>query len=167
MLVCLAELRNEPLADNRGYSRRKLRLTSHASLNASAHRVLIHDLSEKGMMIETTAPCAVGERFDIELPEAGSVSVQIKWHEGFRFGCEFDVPLSRGAVSAALLRSPFEPEIHQEPVASAGTEEIIALPYELPVSTQTGRMAMASLVLLLFCVIAFASVLASAPFSVI
>lgn len=165
MLVCLAELRNEPLADNRGHLRRKLHLTLKASHNSSAHRVLIHDLSEAGMMIETAAPFAVGERFEIELPDAGSVSVLIKWNDGFRFGCEFEDLLSRGTVSAALLRAPFEVKVHQEAFAGAGAEELAPVAYEMPGREQTGKMATASLVALLSCAIAFASALAVAPFS--
>jgi len=56
-------------------------------------------------MVETTAPLVVGEVIRFELPVAGFVEARIIWKRESKHGCEFLTPLSKAALSAALLRA--------------------------------------------------------------
>lgn len=93
-------------ADGRGAERRKLRFDAEVAGPGDAAQVLVLDLSEAGMMLHSGAEFAVGEIVQIELPEAGEVGARIVWRRSPLYGCEFLAPVARGAVSAALLRSP-------------------------------------------------------------
>lgn len=90
---------------NRRFSpRRRLRL---GSVSTSLNReVLIHDISPTGLLLETSAKLRAFDRLDVELPEAGSRQAVVVWTSGRYFGCQFAQPLSKAAVSAALLLSP-------------------------------------------------------------
>ena len=70
--------------------------------------VLVHDLSRTGLLIETSANLAVGADLEIDLPEAGLSEARVVWNSGHYFGCQFHHPLSKGGLSAALLKSPSE-----------------------------------------------------------
>jgi len=95
-------------AERRSSRRRKLHLETEAEASPES-RVVIHDLSEQGMLLESRVALAVGEKLDLVIPEAGSATASIVWSSGHYFGCKFDKPLSNAAVSAALLRSPPSP----------------------------------------------------------
>ena len=95
-------------AERRSSLRRKLRLEASPDAT-SGSRVVIHDLSERGMLLESAEPMAVGEILDLFIPEAGSAKAQVVWNSGLYFGCRFEKPLTSSAVSAALLRSPPSP----------------------------------------------------------
>jgi hypothetical protein len=71
--------------------------------------VIIHDISHNGLLLETTTLLADGETLDVELPEVGFVRAKIVWRSSRFIGCRLTKPLSKAAVSAALLRNPFEP----------------------------------------------------------
>jgi len=95
--------------ENRLADRRTINLelpatrTSHDGAN-----VIIRDLSTTGFRIETSIEFQIGETFGIELPEAGLTEACIIWRDGRNFGCQLLAPISRPAISAALLRAPFE-----------------------------------------------------------
>ena len=111
MMAWRAELRIDPIgntANLRGAARRSLRLHTPGSLGANAIDVLIHNLSLTGFLIESTSDLAVGEAITIDLPEAGATTATVMWKKGAMHGCEFERPISLGAVSAAMLRSPGE-----------------------------------------------------------
>jgi len=63
-------------------------------------------------MIETTAELMEGETILIDLPVAGSAEARIIWNREDYYGCEFLTPVTKAAVSAALLRTPFAPSDH-------------------------------------------------------
>jgi hypothetical protein len=67
---------------------------------------LIHNLSEHGLRIETDAALRVNEIIHVDLPGAGRVDAKIIWVRESFVGCRFIVPVTKAAVSAALLRSP-------------------------------------------------------------
>jgi hypothetical protein len=104
-----ARLQEGKSSDRRGAPRRRLALGS--SLEATGEAVTIHDLSSSGMLIETAANLARGQDLEIELPHVGNVDAEVVWTSGRYFGCEFGEPLSKAAVSAALLRS--EPPVER------------------------------------------------------
>ena len=95
-------------AERRASRRRKLRLEAGPEA-APESRVVVHDISERGMLLESAAAIAVGETLDLVIPEAGSAKATIIWNSEQYFGCRFDKPLTSSAVSAALLRSPPTP----------------------------------------------------------
>jgi hypothetical protein len=95
-------------AERRSSRRRKLRLEAGPEAGSES-RVVVHDLSERGMLLESAAAVGVGETLDLVIPEAGSAKATIIWNSGHYFGCRFEKPLTSAAVSAALLRSPPSP----------------------------------------------------------
>jgi hypothetical protein len=108
----LAHLEPERATSERRLSaRRKLRLELEPQGSAGS-RVVIHDLSEQGMLLETDARLVDGETVDLVIPGAGSAEAAVIWNSGRYFGCRFENPLTSAAVSAALLRSP--PSLDEE-----------------------------------------------------
>ena len=95
--------------ERRGARRRKLWLEAEGAGFAKGADVVIHDLSEEGMLLECAVSLNVGERLEVHIPEAGDTLAAVVWTSGKFFGCKFDDPLSSAAVSAALLRSPSPP----------------------------------------------------------
>jgi hypothetical protein len=117
-------------------------------------RAVIENLSETGLALLTGAPLAVGTTFDIELPLAGTVAARVAWSEDGLFGCEFLQPIAHAAVSAARLRSPFEPQPAPEAVT-------VAVPAIEP------RYGLAAGVMLAFALVAamFIAAMLTAPFA--
>ena len=119
-----AEISFTPLSqDSRGSARRTLRLGVSVSSSQLWTKALIHDLSETGLMIETTAELAVGETIRFDLPVTGSAEARIIWNRETYYGCEFLAPVPKAAVSAALLQTPVEsadsvttPRVEEVPV---------------------------------------------------
>ena len=91
----------EPKDDRRRYLRRGLRLGT----GAGGEPVTIHDLSLTGALLETSVPMLVGAIFEIELPHVGGVEATVIWNSGEFYGCQFELPISPAALSAALLQS--------------------------------------------------------------
>lgn len=90
----------------RSAERRKLHLSSEAhAIHAGAISTTIRDLSETGMLLETTAALDVGMVIAVNLPETGATDATVVWSSGPFFGCEFLTPLRRAAISAAILRN--------------------------------------------------------------
>lgn len=85
--------------------------------------VLIHNISESGMLIESVAPLAEGDPIMIELPLAGPVMAITIWSSGRLFGCRFEQPLSRGALSAAQLRGAVEGGMSANDDMEAGPDD--------------------------------------------
>jgi hypothetical protein len=47
----------------------------------------------------------VGAIFEVELPHAGKVEATVVWNSGEFYGCQFELPISPAALSAAQLQS--------------------------------------------------------------
>jgi hypothetical protein len=45
------------------------------------------NISEQGFMAEAEEQVVVGSIVDVELPERGLVRAEVRWSEGWRFGC--------------------------------------------------------------------------------
>lgn len=93
-------------------NRRTLRLEVAGTAGSdSAAAMVIHDLSQTGLLIETDEMLAVGQKLRVELPEVGEFPAEAVWSSGRFVGCKFDEILPQAAISAALLRSdrPGEP----------------------------------------------------------
>src|SRR5688572_21845770 len=94
--------------DDRAAPRRTLRLSVPTGPAADATEALIHNLSERGLLVETTVALDLGDTLYVELPEAGSTPARVVWLKDKFAGCEFVAPVAKAAVSAALLQSPVE-----------------------------------------------------------
>lgn len=119
-----AYLAVETPGESRGAARRKLQFETAGRLppGGEAH-VRVHNASETGLLIETAEPLAEGDAIEVDLPEAGPARARIVWSSGSLYGCRFDAPLSRGALSATELRSVVggtAPEPHPRQAAPAG-----------------------------------------------
>jgi hypothetical protein len=107
----------EESRDRRGSARRALRLDIANGPRAAEGQVTIHDLSLTGALLETSAGLAVGDSFEVQLPQAGSVEARVVWNSGEFYGCQFNEPISPAVLSAALLQSPPQ-------AADAGTRPV-------------------------------------------
>lgn len=117
MVPLVAELRMEPvMLDGRLTPRRTCRLrVSTPSLTKEAN-ALILNISENGLLIETTVEMQIGETLYMDLPEAGLTRAVVIWNRQNCFGCEFVEWISKSAVSAAILRSSPERLVGQSSV---------------------------------------------------
>lgn len=173
MVPLLAELRTDGgPANKRGSARRALRLEVVTSSQRDAATALIHNLSERGLLIETAVALAIGETIHVDLPEAGTSKVRVVWTRGLFFGCEFVEPVSKASVSAALLLAPPTPSrpIH-EPVEAASLDDTEAGTTWLQRTEELENplikiAAAASLILSLFAVLIFLYALLKFPFAI-
>jgi hypothetical protein len=108
-----------PAADRRRSVRRALRLG--ALTGDDSELATIHDLSLTGALIETSVPMLVGATFEVELPQAGTIEASVIWNSGEYYGCQFALPISPAALSAALLQADAHPP------AAAGHDPIAEL----------------------------------------
>ena len=154
-MALLAQIRTEPLAEERrSRARRTLRLESMVGPDG---RAVIRNLSETGLLLETSEPLNVGEALAVELPEAGAVQAEVVWARAPFFGCEFARPVGRGSVSAALLRSP----IDEPPIQLTTPDDTTwRMPDHVPVSALPPVQWEASAALILFACAAAAFVVA-------
>ena len=91
--------------ERRTARRRRLRPEAKGG-HAGDAPVVVHDISENGMLLESDAELGAGEVLDVMIPEIGAARATVMWSSGPYFGCRFDKPISTAAVSGALLRSP-------------------------------------------------------------
>lgn len=109
-MAILAELHPQRRTGERRVAlRRTLQLTVRGETpSGDSAQVLIHDISVTGLLLETSADLLIGETLEVDVPEGGPTSAIVMWHSGRFFGCQFHGQISPAAVSAAVLRSPFE-----------------------------------------------------------
>lgn len=92
--------------------RRKLLLETQGALQSGVETpVVIHNLSETGLLMESRIELEIQEIIDLELPEAGSIRAKVIWASGRLYGCAFEAPISPFALNAAQLRGAVEPGI--------------------------------------------------------
>ena len=119
MLAYFEEL--SPTSDRRRAARRALKL----GVTSGDQAVTIHDLSLTGALLETSIPMLVGSTFEFVLPEAGKIEAVVVWNGGEYYGCQFELPISPRALSAALLKSaPERPTDHVGPDPLAELKEL-------------------------------------------
>ncbi len=86
--------------------RRKLCLEVQGSLpSGGTARVLVHNISATGLLLECQLSLAIDEAIEIDLPHAGAIRAKVIWASGNFFGCQFGSAVSPAALSAAQLRS--------------------------------------------------------------
>jgi hypothetical protein len=110
-MALLAKIeRGARVSNSRTASRRKLSLVARGVTAAQEFAtVVIHDLSETGVLIETKVELATGEPLEIDIQEAGTVAATVVWSSGQFFGCQFERRLPKAAVSASILRNAARP----------------------------------------------------------
>jgi hypothetical protein len=101
--------------DRRSSHRRALSLTIDGTVGGDGVPAIVHDLSQTGLLLETTAEIEVGDELEVNMPRLGATRARVVWSSGAYLGCEFQDRISAGAVSAALLRSAPAPS---SPVAA-------------------------------------------------
>lgn len=116
-------LETRPQGDRRATPRRELhlRLTSIAGQRAASN-VTVLDLSQTGLLLQTSTRLTAGETLQINLPHAGFQAAEVVWISGEFVGCRFERPISSAAVSAAQLRS--EPSAAVRSVSRAAIESV-------------------------------------------
>jgi len=99
-----AQLDITPKQSRRGFARRQMTLRTQAITAAgNTSNALICNLSTTGLLLESQAGLAAGDELVVELPEAGHRRAKVVWASDNLFGCAFESPLTKGAVSAAQL----------------------------------------------------------------
>ncbi|HVM38761.1 MAG TPA: PilZ domain-containing protein [Sphingomicrobium sp.] len=83
----------------------RLLLSLGASLRPCLSEVTIHNLSVTGLLLETSADLKIGETIQVQLPEMDPAAATVVWRDGSSYGCQFERPMRRAGLSAALLRS--------------------------------------------------------------
>lgn len=114
----IAELTDLPAPQRSGRreQRREKRLRLCFEANLADARgptsAVVLDLSLAGFLMHTRQALSVGDRFTVELPEAGPVEARVVWKRVTLHGCEFSEPVSRAAISATMLKAApgFGPE---------------------------------------------------------
>lgn len=92
--------------NKRRTDRWRIRLEVPGSFDNERAKVVIHDISTAGMLIETKSKLKIGQSVAVSLPEADNVAARVVWQNAPLFGCRFDEPLPQAALSAAKLRNP-------------------------------------------------------------
>lgn len=99
----------EPSEGQPRATRRRLLLETHGALGSGIQtQVLVHNVSETGLLLETQDELEIDDTIDLDLPEVGIARARVVWSSGPLHGCEFDAALSAAALSAAQLRSTVE-----------------------------------------------------------
>lgn len=133
---------NAERGSRRETERFSLNLSVLAEDGATGSPVLVHNLSTSGLLIETEAALDIGRQLQIALPEIGDTIATVVWNSERLFGCRFDVPLSRSALSAARLRNPlpadFDPARTELPAG-------IALGLRIRALREARRMSLSAL----------------------
>lgn len=105
-MAIVAQFQETSTAETPREPRRTLRLEARGALeNGSAAKVVVHNISQTGLLLESATALAIDERIGIELPHAGEAWARVVWASGNLYGCEFKNPLPSAALSAAQLRS--------------------------------------------------------------
>lgn len=105
----IAELTDAPVPERAGRREKRrekrLQLRFEASLDEARgpSSAVVLDLSLAGFLMHTSQALSVGDRFTVELPEAGPVEARVVWKRVTLHGCEFAKPVSRAAISATML----------------------------------------------------------------
>jgi transcriptional regulator with XRE-family HTH domain len=101
-------------AKPRAHRRRLLLEARGAFQSGFESSVVVHNLSETGLLMESRADLEIDDMIDLELPEAGKVRAHVVWASGNLYGCSFEEAISPFALSAAQLRGAVDPNVELE-----------------------------------------------------
>lgn len=71
--------------------------------------VIIHNISEFGLVLEGDAPLTVGNPVHVKLPHSGAARSHVAWVSGRLAGLDFAIPISRISLGAARLQGAVTP----------------------------------------------------------
>lgn len=126
MLMFAHVLNDNTNISRRATVRRALQLTTVAEVGEGrSSQIIVRNLSQTGLLIETSAVFDVGEIFYLHLPEIGATPVQVRRKDGDAYGCEFLAPVGKVAISAALLKSAFTSPDEEE-VEALSEQRLVA-----------------------------------------
>ena len=100
--------------DARGSARYIVHFTTSVTGAPDDARTIVHDLSETGLRLENLNGIDLGETLIVDLPYVGQVEARIVRSDSNINGAEFLTPISKAAVSAALLRSRPIPPVESD-----------------------------------------------------
>jgi transcriptional regulator with XRE-family HTH domain len=116
----------QPDAAQRTDARRALHLqTSGRVKNGPEANVTIHNISAAGLLIETALELAIGERLELDLPEAGIADAVIVWNSANLYGCAFEQALNPAELAATQLRASAPATLPPLPSHSGSTSDAL------------------------------------------
>ena len=105
-----ARLETRDSADLRGAPRRLLHLeVTAAKPSGQSVQALVHNISETGLLLETSTSLEIGDEVTILLPRKAEATALVIWASDGLYGCKFAAPLTRAVLSAAQLQSAPRP----------------------------------------------------------
>lgn len=104
----------------RGSPRKTLRLSTDHSGATDSAQVIVHDISETGLLLETALELGEGEAIDVVLPGLGERRVTVAWSSGRFFGCQ----LAEYDTNAA---GSFAERAGMDALPSKGSPEAVSL----------------------------------------
>ncbi|MGB5077422.1 MAG: PilZ domain-containing protein [Sphingorhabdus sp.] len=108
MTLHAQEAKIETSVDQRRGRRHKLFLEAEAKASDSLSiAVTVYDISDTGLLIETSTKLVAGELIEVNLPHAGFRLAEVVWVSGQIVGCKFTKELTAAAISAARLGASF------------------------------------------------------------
>ena len=113
MLLPPRKAKIETLIDNRERRRHMLLLeVASGEHDTASDAVLVHDILDTGLLIETKSELGVGEIIEVNLPNVGPnvgilMEAEIRWAGGQIYGCKFTRELNPAAISAELRGGRF------------------------------------------------------------
>lgn len=108
MLLQQQQAKIETFVDARRRRRHKLFLETEAhGAESFIGKVIVYDISDTGLLIETESCLKVGEMIEVNLPQAGLMEAEVMWVGGEIYGCRFTHELPKVAISAARLNGDF------------------------------------------------------------
>lgn len=96
----------EDSGERRAAPRRSVEHGTTLRLSGLPFDVVLHDLSETGVSIETAVPMPDGGTVTIGLPGVGRFEARLISRTGSRYGCRFAEPLSAAEAAAAFRTDP-------------------------------------------------------------
>lgn len=94
------------IADDRASGRYRLLLEARAGeAGAGESPVVLHDLSQDGLLFEAEAGIGNGAEIMLDIPNVGPVAARTVWTNGSFYGAEFATPLTPERLKAALAAS--------------------------------------------------------------
>ena len=75
-------------------------------LSPRGAHVVVHNISETGMLVLADPPLAIGDTLSLRLEDDRECCATVVRQDLHFAGCQFDRPVPKAWISAALLRSP-------------------------------------------------------------
>lgn len=75
-----------------------------AKARGGEFEVVVHNISEFGLVMEGDVPLATGNPVDVKLPHGGSAGSHVAWISGRLAGLDFAIPVSRLSLNTARLQ---------------------------------------------------------------